>query len=90
MVFGPFLAMVPLFFVNLNTSNMIFLGEKIKQIYIKKDNPLLSQVFKSKKPRARHGNKLNYLISHMTQFQIKGRRLVRRRDIFDVSGKRYK
>ena len=27
---------------------------------------------------------------HRTQFQIKGGRLVRRRDIFDVLGKRYK
>ena len=56
-----------LFFTdNLNTlTNIIFFWEKIKQIYIKKDNPLLSQVFQPKKPRARHGNKLNYLISHI-------------------------
>ena len=49
----------------LTLTNIIFFGEKLRQIYIKKDNPLLSQVFQPKKPRARHGNKLNYLISHI-------------------------
>ena len=34
--------------------------------------------------------RINVLLFHMTQFQIKGGRSVLRRDIFDVSGKRCK
>ena len=41
------------FTVNLNTNQHNFFCKKIKQIYIQKDNPLLSQVFQPKKTQGK-------------------------------------
>ena len=55
-----------LFFTeNLNTYQHKYFLEEIKANLYQKDDPLFSQVFQPKKPRARHGNKLNGLISHV-------------------------
>ena len=40
------------------------MGENLANLHQKR-YPLLSQILLPKKPRARHGNKLNYLISHI-------------------------